>query len=172
MDRIAIVGIAGSGKSTLAAKLGEELKRPVIYLDKYYYTSSWEKNYKKQEEWHKFLDELIVKEKWIIDGNYRNTIKARLKRADTIIFLDFPKWRCLWRVFKRRILNKKQQFDKPDGAKERISWHLIKLIINHPYKEIRSEILEHKNTKKLFISKTDRQTQNIFKELIDTAYYS
>ncbi|MBK6772108.1 MAG: hypothetical protein IPG78_08285 [Ignavibacteria bacterium] len=38
-------------------------------------------------EFDEIVLELIMKDKWIIDGNYSRTLKVRAKRADLIIFL-------------------------------------------------------------------------------------
>ena len=60
MDRIAVIGIPGSGKSTFANKLGNNLGRPIIHLDKEYWTNDWQKKYSK-EEWKNFQKELVMK---------------------------------------------------------------------------------------------------------------
>ena len=133
MKRIAIVGISGSGKSTFADKLGKKLNRPIIHLDKEYWTSDWRKKYSK-EEWRRFIEKLSQKENWIIDGNYQSTITIRLNKADTIIYFDFPKWRSLFRSF-IRIFHRKQDPDRPEGMKQRITWDLVSFILKYPKKE-------------------------------------
>jgi adenylate kinase family enzyme len=153
MDRIAIIGISGSGKSTFADKLGKILNRPVVHLDKEFWTTNWTKRYS-AEDWIKFHTNLINHDKWIIDGNYRNTQKKRLERADTIIFFDFPKWRCLWRAFVR-IFNRHQPIDKAEGVKNKMSWELITYIINYPLDEIRSFVEQYKNGRKIYIVKSN-----------------
>ena len=141
MKRIVIIGISGSGKSTFANKLGKKLNRSIVHLDKEYWTSDWKKRYS-SEEWQIFVKELIKQDEWIIDGNYTSTMSIRLNRADTIILFDFPKWRCLLRVYLRVF---KQPFDKSEGTKERISWELIKYIIKFPKKELEKSITTYKD---------------------------
>jgi adenylate kinase family enzyme len=99
MNKVAIVGPGGSGKSTLASKLGIILNLPVYHLDKYFWKPGWVKT--EHEEWLKINDELIKRDEWIIDGNYRSTMEERFKEADTIIFLDFNRFFCLYRAYKR-----------------------------------------------------------------------
>ena len=36
-----------------------------------------------------------------MDGNDGRTLPARLAACDTVIFLDTPRWRCLWRLVRR-----------------------------------------------------------------------
>ena len=40
-------------------------------------------------------------DKWIIDGNYNNTIRERFNKADLIIWLDYSTYMQLKGIFKR-----------------------------------------------------------------------
>jgi len=160
MNRIAIVGISGSGKSTFANKLGKNLNRPVIHLDKEYWTSNWGERYDSKEEWRNFQRELVKNDQWIIDGNYQSSLDIRLDRADTIIFFDFPKWRCLWQALVR-VFNREQPFDKPEGAKEKISWALIKFILNYPTAKNRNIIDGYKNQCQIFVVRNNREVHEL-----------
>jgi adenylate kinase family enzyme len=100
MERIAIVGPGGSGKSTLAIRLGEITGLPVVHLDVEYWGPGWTPM--DPVEWSRTVDRLAAGERWIIDGDFIDTLPARLARADLVVFLDFPRWRCLWRVIRRR----------------------------------------------------------------------
>ena len=110
--RIAIIGNAGSGKSVLALKLHTLLKLPLYHLDQYYWKPGWER--RDAEEYRKMHDDLCDKEEWIIDGVNRKVLAYRFEKADTIIFLDLPRYVCIWRIFKRTF----QYFGKetPTGA--------------------------------------------------------
>ncbi len=163
MDRIAIIGLSGSGKSTFANNLGKILNRPVTHLDKEYWTNNWKNKYSK-EGWINFHENLINQNKWIIDGNFRNSQEARLLRADTIIFFDFPKWLCLWRVFKRA-LNRKQPFDKPDGVKNKVSWELISYIINYPLNEMRGLVEKYKNGRTIYIVRNNKNIKELLSKI-------
>jgi len=39
----------------------------------------------------------------VIDGNYSGTLEPRLRRADTVVFLDTPRWLSLLRVLRRTL---------------------------------------------------------------------
>lgn len=159
MTRIAIVGISGSGKSTLANKLSKKLGIPAIHLDKYFWDIGWKERYSR-EDFKKVADEFSMKDEWIIDGNYRSSIDNRFERADIIIFLDYPKWRSILRVFKR-IFKRGQPFDKTDGVRERVSWFLIKFILRYPIDEMRERVDKYKNNKKIYIAKNDKGIETI-----------
>jgi len=94
-----IIGCCGSGKSTLARALHEKTDLPLIYLDQHYWLPNWRESTK--EVWEVKVRGLTAGEQWIIDGNYSGTMNIRLARADTIVYLDFPTWKCLYRVIKR-----------------------------------------------------------------------
>ena len=99
MQRIAIIGSCGAGKSTLTRTLGKQLNLPVIHLDAYYWQPGWQES--SCDRWLQIQQDLIKGDRWIIDGNYSNTINLRLSAADTVIWLNFNRYLCLWRVFKR-----------------------------------------------------------------------
>ena len=97
--RIAIIGCGGSGKSTLATQLGPVLGLPVVHLDVHYWNPGWVPT--PRDEWEDEVEGLISGEFWIIDGNYGSTMDKRLAASDAVIFMDFPRRICLWRVVKR-----------------------------------------------------------------------
>lgn len=99
MKRIAIIGCGGSGKSTLARRMGAALNIPVHHLDRWYWKAGWIAT--SNDEWAAVHERLCCGPKWILDGNYEGTMDSRLWAADTAIFLDLPKWRCLLGTFSR-----------------------------------------------------------------------
>ena len=101
IQRIVIIGSSGAGKSTLARELGKKLALPVVHLDKHYWHSGWVET--ETETWQKTVADLTKSEQWIMDGNYQETLNIRLQAADTIIFLDLPRWVCASRAIKRRL---------------------------------------------------------------------
>lgn len=99
MQRVMVVGSGGAGKSTFARELGGRLGLPVIHLDAEYWQPGWVQT--PHEPWDARMRELVAHDRWIMDGNYGRTQEPRMERADTIIVLDYPAWRCIWQVYKR-----------------------------------------------------------------------
>lgn len=99
MNRVAIVGCSGAGKSTLARKLGPVLGLPVVHFDRLHWDAGWVE--RSQEETQARIDAAITEERWITDGNYTGYSAERLRRADLVIWLDYPRRICLRRVAKR-----------------------------------------------------------------------
>jgi len=100
MKRVLIVGPSGSGKSTLAVALHEASGAPVVELDALNWQPGWQALAKEQLEAKVSLQ--TRGESWLLVGNYFNVTTACVwARADTLIWLDFPLWLCLWRVLTR-----------------------------------------------------------------------
>lgn len=137
MQRIVIIGSSGSGKSTLARQLGETLNLPIIHLDKYFWHPGWVGT--PPQDWTEKVRQMAAADSWIIDGNYRSTLDIRIQMADTVVFLDLPRWLCAWRVTKRRFQYYNQQRpDIAEGCQEKIFDPMfprfIKWVWNYPYR--------------------------------------
>lgn len=101
--KIAIIGYSGSGKSTLATYLGGLYGLPVLHLDSVQFLPGWQDRPKEERERMvaEFLD-AHEDEGWIIDGTYSSLLpERRFDCADRILFLDFPRLVCLFRVWRR-----------------------------------------------------------------------
>ena len=101
MRRILVVGSSGSGKSTLSRQLGGVLHVPVIHLDRHFWQAGWQET--PSLEWQSRVRSLTAGKAWIMDGNYRSTLEMRLAAADTVVFLDLPRWLCVLQATKRRV---------------------------------------------------------------------
>ena len=82
-----------SGKSTFARKLRDKTGLPLYYLDMIKHKP--DRTTISSEEFDKKLDEILNKDKWIIDGNYQRTLEVRMEKSDTIILFYLPTEVCL-----------------------------------------------------------------------------
>ena len=127
MERIAIIGCGGAGKSSLARQLGELTGLPVVHLDREHWQPGWVEP--DREEWRTRVTELAAGERWIIDGNYGGTMGIRIERADTIVFMDYSRWLCLYRAVKRAVIEKGQpRPDMAPGCEEKVDLKFYKWI--------------------------------------------
>ena len=169
MNRVLVIGCAGAGKSTFCRRLNEIIKKEVIYLDQYYWKPNWKET--ASSEWQKLVTSLASKAEWIMDGNYSNTFNIRIIKADTIIFLDFPTWKCLWRVIRRTLKYYGQvRPDMPEGCRERFDWQFCHYILTFNIRR-RKKILELLDSlhdhKRIVILKNDPQVHLFLQSLID-----
>jgi adenylate kinase family enzyme len=101
MQRVVILGRGASGKSTLARALGAITNLPVLELDKLFWQPGLLPT--SRETWSAIQQELAAREQWIMDGDLGpyDALEPRLRRADTVILLDFSLIRCAWQAIKR-----------------------------------------------------------------------
>jgi adenylate kinase family enzyme len=88
MNRILIIGISGTGKTRFATLLSEKLDIPVIFLDSIFWKENWQEEDPKIVEAK--INNLLKKDEWIIEGYIEPLGHERLKRADQVIYLDYP----------------------------------------------------------------------------------
>ena len=99
VKRIAIIGCPGSGKTWLARRISIATGLPHHCLDDCYWSAAWKRP--SDEDWANCVAELVKGEKWVIDGNYLASMRARVRAADLVIFLDLPTPECLKGVLRR-----------------------------------------------------------------------
>lgn len=107
MRRIVIVGNSGTGKTTLARELAQILGLTHIELDALFHQPNWEAT-PPPEFQRKLRIAMTAADEatngWTMCGNYR-TASGRLGQnaADTIIWLDMPRWLIMRRVIARTV---------------------------------------------------------------------
>lgn len=106
MNRIAIIGISASGKSVFARELAEKTGLPMIHMDQLFWKGNWKEV--PEAEYLKKHAEIIQQDKWIIEGYIEESMAARLRSADLIIYLDYPGWLCALWLIKRWLKHRKK----------------------------------------------------------------
>jgi adenylate kinase family enzyme len=131
--RIMIYGRPGSGKSTFALALSEKLELPLHHLDRYFFTAGWmERN---RQEFLAIQRALVNQNSWIIDGCSLQSLEMRYARADICIFMLYPRWLCILRLFTRMFTKNPAIQDRAEGCSETISWSLIKYTWTFEYRK-------------------------------------
>ncbi len=159
MKRVLIIGCAGAGKTTLSRQLQEKLGLPVVHLDQIYWSPGyWE--HLRREDFDKMLHIELEKPQWIIEGNFDRTLPLRLTRCDTVIWLDYSRFVCMGRWFKRIVLNwGKVRSDMAPGCLERFEWGFAKTIwnFNRDNRRKYETLLAEQENKKIYRIKSPRQ---------------
>lgn len=141
-ERIMIFGRPGSGKSTFAYKLHNKTGIPLYHLDKYFFEYNWI-----ERDYQEFLDiqqDISSRETWIIDGNATKSLEVRWQKADLVLYFNYPRWICYWRVFKRLFTKDISIKDRAPGCQEAVRWSLIKYMWNFN-KRVASKIKDLKS---------------------------
>jgi len=131
VERVLVIGSGGAGKTTLSLALAEVTGLPVIHLDEHYWRDGWAPT--AAAEWQEKVQELVRAPRWIMDGNYGGTLPLRLEAADTIVFLDVPRARCVWRVLRRGFRYRgRSRPSLPPGCRERVTLEFLSWIWSYP----------------------------------------
>lgn len=162
MKRIMLIGSGGAGKSTLARRLGENLHIEVIHLDTLMWRPDWQ--FVEKVEQIQIQRKLVQKDEWIIDGNYSSTFDIRLDRADTIIFLNYSRYLCLYRALKRMVhYRNKTRPDMVEGNNERLDVNFLKWIWNYPNKikpKVMDKLSQLPKEKEVIILNNPKEAEN------------
>lgn len=158
--KIAIIGCAGSGKTTLAFQLKEKFNLPIYHLDQYHWKPGWERT--EEEIFNKIHTELCKQAEWIIEGSYYRHFYERACYADVIIFLDVPRYKCIWYVLKRSVINwgKIIPGNPKDCKQELLSFKFLEFLywvwtFNKRYRAaIMHELKEFHHEKQIYILKS------------------
>lgn len=100
-QRIVVIGTTSSGKSTLAKQIAEKIDLQFVELDALY----WEENWMPAPIFVFFerVENAVEADNWVIAGNYSSVRHIVWKRAQTIIWLDYPFHIVFWRLIARTI---------------------------------------------------------------------
>jgi len=160
--RVVVVGFAGAGKSTLSRSLAARTGLPLIHLDLEYWKPGW--THPSEEEWREKQRGLVAGDAWILDGNYVETLDLLLDRANTIVLIDTPWWRCAARSF-RRGLRRPPGTEMPEGCEDsfihrlRDEWGLVGVAFRDRGREaqqVRAIVSKHGQPPTLYVMRSKR----------------
>jgi adenylate kinase family enzyme len=98
LQRVLVIGSPGAGKTTFARRLSEALTLPLICLDSYHLSQT---NRQSRGGWRATVAALAAETEWVMDGTYEGSLDLRLPRADSLLWLDYPREVCMRRAFTR-----------------------------------------------------------------------
>jgi adenylate kinase family enzyme len=145
-----LIGPGNAGKSTLAVELGNILGLPVYHLDRIFWLPNWVA--KDRELFINEQKQIVAKENWIIEGDFKNSYDIRAERADTIIFLNIPRRLLIPRFFKR--VYKYRGRTRPDiteGNIEKVNLEYLKWLYNYDRNIPKELISKYRDSKTVYI---------------------
>jgi adenylate kinase family enzyme len=118
--RISVVGNSGSGKTTLAGALAARLGVAHVELDGLNHQPGWQEL--PVAELRLAVARLLEADGWVVDGNYRNRVGDLVRdRADTIVWLDYPRRVVMPRVVRRTLRRTLMRQELWNGNREPLS---------------------------------------------------
>ncbi len=124
MRRVMVFGRPGSGKSTFAYALAAKTGLPVYHLDKIFFKKGWVEQ--DERVFVQMQEAIISKSAWIVDGNATRSLELRWQKADLVLYFNFSKALCLWRLVKRLIAKRASVDDRAEGCSEILRFKLIR----------------------------------------------
>lgn len=120
MDRIVVVGNSGAGKTSLARRIAEVGGHRHIELDAIHHLDGWTPI--DQELFRSTLAAEVSHGRWVVDGNYISVAgHVAWEAADTIVWVDPPRWRIMARIIRRTIVRGLFRVELWNGNRERLS---------------------------------------------------
>jgi adenylate kinase family enzyme len=99
--RVSVVGNSGSGKTTLARNLAIRLGVEPVELDAIFHQPGWKEL--PAEAFRATVAERAEGDAWVMCGNYTVVRDLVWARADTVVWLDFPRRVVMQRVIGRTL---------------------------------------------------------------------
>ena len=101
--RIHVTGNSCSGKSTLANQLAAALEVPRVELDALNWQPGWVSLADTEpEELERRMTVATHGDAWVVSGSYMGfSRKVFWPRVETVVWLDLPRYRLIWRVLIR-----------------------------------------------------------------------
>jgi adenylate kinase family enzyme len=99
--RVVVIGNSGAGKTTLARRLAEHLDVPYLELDGVFHQPNWTRL--PPEEFRSRVAGFVAADGWVVDGNYGEIQDIVWPRADTVVWVDLPRWLVTSRIVRRTL---------------------------------------------------------------------
>ena len=109
--RYVVIGTTSSGKSTLAQALAEKINANCIDLDHLHWEPNWVEA--PDDVFRQRVEAATDVTAWVVAGNYHSVRDIVWRKAQAIIWLDYPFHIVFWRLFTRtlrRVITKEKLF--------------------------------------------------------------
>jgi len=120
--RIVVIGTTSSGKSTLANQLAKLIGADYIDLDALHWEPNWVGA--KPEVFRERVGTATSSQAWVVAGNYHVVRDIIWRRAEIIVWLDYPLHIIFWRLLTRTIRRAVTQEELWNGNREPFWQHL------------------------------------------------
>ncbi|MEV8182686.1 AAA family ATPase [Specibacter sp. NPDC078692] len=120
-QRILVAGVSGSGKSTLARRIAALLGTRYTELDSLFHGPNWEP----RAEFAEDVENLTQASAWISEWQYSSVRPLLARRADTLIWLDYPMPVSMLRLIRRTVRRRLRHEELWNGNYEGPLWGIF-----------------------------------------------
>ncbi len=108
-------GISGAGKTTMARVLSQQFGLPYTEMDALFHGPGWSE----RPTFAADVAAVVAGETWVLDSDGYSVVRDVLwSRADTLIWLDLPRWQVMWRVVRRSVWRGMRRAELWNGNRE------------------------------------------------------
>ena len=118
-----VVGTSGAGKTTIAGEIAQALGIPHVEFDAYRHGPNW--TVPPDKVFRERLRKALQGDSWVADGNYGFTRDIVWPRATMLVWLDYPIYVVMWRLFWRTIRRGVLRQELWNGNREKLWWHFF-----------------------------------------------
>lgn len=119
--RVIVAGCSGSGKSTVCRAISALLGLPYTELDSLFHGPGWVPR-------PEFADDVVTLaagSSWVAEWQHRRVRPLLLSRADTLVWLDLPRWRVFSQLIGRTLVRRLRRVELWNGNIEPPLWTMF-----------------------------------------------
>jgi adenylate kinase family enzyme len=170
MNKIVILGPPGAGKTEFANTLGQILEIENVYHLDYFFWKCGEN----PTEWvpadgrDLIIEEKTKASKWIIEGNFLETLDTQFAHADRVIWINLNPFLCFYRVLKRYLSYMGKEIPEiAPGCRDKLTLRFLVSIFRYRFFDSQkiTDKLQRENSPAFIVLKTPRAVASFLDEM-------